>query len=117
MATYQDFLDAARKNNVLSQFSRYDLDLAQKYPEFGLGMVTLKNSYANASTAEQRAMYNTMANELRTQYGNYTADTAGLGYIPGGLSPDSFQEDSRYDEALDSLLNYGDFTWSTPAPD
>ena len=117
MATYQDFLDAANKNNVLSQFSSYDLDLAQKYPEFGLGMVTLKNNYANATTAEQRAMYNTMANELRTQYGNYTADTAGLGYIPGGLSPGSFQEDSRYDEALDSLLNYGDFTWSTPAPD
>lgn len=117
MATYQDFLDAANKSNILGQFSSYDLDLAQKYPEFGLGMVTLKNNYAKATTAEQRAMYNTMANELRTQYGNYTADTAGLGYIPGGLSPGSFQEDSRYDQALDDLLNYGDFTWSTPAPD
>lgn len=116
MATYQDFLDAANKNNILGQFSSYDLDLAKKYPEFGLGMVTLKNNYANATTAEQRAMYNAMANEMRSQYGNYTADSAGLGFIPGGLSPGSFQEDGRYDDLLDGMLNYGDFNWSTPAP-
>ena len=65
--TYDDFQKAASGSNV--NFSQYDLDLAKKYPEFGMSVLDLKKQYAGATTAEQRALINAKANQLRSSYG------------------------------------------------
>ena len=57
--TYDDFQKAASGSNV--NFSQYDLDLAKKYPEFGMSVLDLKKQYAGATTAEQRALINAKA--------------------------------------------------------
>ena len=52
--TYDDFVKAANQSGLMGQFSQDDLNLAQKYPEFGLSVLSLKKDYNNAATAEQR---------------------------------------------------------------
>ena len=70
--TYDDFVKAANQSGLMGQFSQDDLNLAQKYPEFGLSVLSLKKDYNNAATAEQRLLANQAANELRKSYGNYS---------------------------------------------
>ena len=62
--TYDDFVKAANQSGLMGQFSQDDLNLAQKYPEFGLSVLSLKKDYNNATTAEQRLLANQAANEL-----------------------------------------------------
>ena len=40
--TYDDFVNAANQSGLMGQFSQDDLNLAQKYPEFGLSVLSLK---------------------------------------------------------------------------
>ena len=40
--TYDDFVKAANQSGLMGQFSQDDLNLAQKYPEFGLSVLSLK---------------------------------------------------------------------------
>ena len=54
--SYEDFEKAA--GGMLGQFSRYDLDLARQYPEFGMSILSLKKDYQNAQTDEQRLLAN-----------------------------------------------------------
>lgn len=110
--TYQNFLDAMNKYGLSGQFSSYDLDLAKKNPSAGLSLVTIKNNYKNATTDEQKAMYNQMANDIRQQYGGYVGGTSGSDYIAvGGPSPDDFVYDvaaptweSPYADQIESIL-------------
>lgn len=133
MPNYQDFLNAMNKHGLSGQFSSYDMELAQKNPSAGLSLVTIKNNYANATTDEQKAMYNQMANDIRKQYGSYTAGSDGSGYIAvGGPSPNDFNYgiqrpgdfnygisaptwESPYTQEIEDLLgqvkDYGDFTY------
>ena len=75
--TYDDFVKAANQSGLMGQFSQDDLNLAQKYPEFGLSVLSLKKDYNNAATAEQRLLANQAANELRKSYGNYSGGADG----------------------------------------
>ena len=50
--TYDDFQKAASGSNV--NFSQYDLDLAKKYPEFGMSVLDLKKQYARAAPPSPR---------------------------------------------------------------
>ena len=43
--TYDDFVKAANQSGLMGQFSQDDLNLAQKYPEFGLSVLSLKKDY------------------------------------------------------------------------
>lgn len=103
--TYDDFVNAANQSGLMGQFSQNDLDLAQKYPEFGLSVLSLKKDYNNATTAEQRLLANQAANELRKSYGNYS----------GGADGGSFQLESklnrRSDDLLDQLGSFGSFSY------
>ncbi len=103
--TYDDFVNAANQSGLMGQFSQDDLDLAQKYPEFGLSVLSLKKDYNNATTAEQRLLANQAANELRKSYGNYS----------GGADGGSFQLESklnrRADDLLDQLGSFGSFSY------
>jgi hypothetical protein len=133
--TYDDFVKAANQSGLMGQFSQDDLNLAQKYPEFGLSMLSLKKDYNNAATAEQRLLANQAANELRKSYGNYSGGADGgsfrlesklnrraddlLGQI-GSFGSFSYDEAPTYENAfaqqqkdlLDRILNREDFSWS-----
>ena len=103
--TYDDFVKAANQSGLMGQFSQDDLDLAQKHPEFGLSVLSLKKDYNNATTAEQRLLANQAANELRKSYGNYS----------GGADGGSFRLESklnrRSDDLLDRLGSFGSFSY------
>lgn len=103
--TYDDFVKAANQSGLMGQFSQDDLNLAQKYPEFGLSVLSLKKDYNNATTAEQRLLANQAANELRKSYGNYS----------GGADGGSFRLESklnrRADDLLDQLGGFGSFSY------
>ena len=103
--TYDDFVKAANQSGLMGQFSRDDLNLAQKYPEFGLSVLSLKKDYNNATTAEQRLLANQAANELRKSYGNYS----------GGADGGSFRLESKLnrqeDDLLDRLGSFGSFSY------
>lgn len=103
--TYDDFVKAANQSGLMGQFSQDDLNLAQKYPEFGLSVLSLKKDYNNATTAEQRLLANQAANELRKSYGNYS----------GGADGGSFHLESklnrRSDDLLDQLGSFGSFSY------
>lgn len=103
--TYDDFVKAANQSGLMGQFSQDDLNLAQKHPEFGLSVLSLKKDYNNATTAEQRLLANQAANELRKSYGNYS----------GGVDGGSFRLESklnrRSDDLLDQLGSFGSFSY------
>lgn len=103
--TYDDFVKAANQSGLMGQFSQDDLNLAQKYPEFGLSVLSLKKDYNNATTAEQRLLANQAANELRKSYGNYS----------GGADGGSFRLESKLnrqaDDLLDQLGSFGSFSY------
>lgn len=103
--TYDDFVKAANQSGLMGQFSQDDLNLAQKHPEFGLSVLSLKKDYNNATTAEQRLLANQAANELRKSYGNYS----------GGADGGSFRLESklnrRSDDLLDQLGSFGSFSY------
>lgn len=133
--TYDDFVNAANQSGLMGQFSQDDLNLAQKYPEFGLSVLSLKKDYNNATTAEQRLLANQAANELRKSYGNYSGGADGgsfrlesklnrrsddlLGQL-GSFGSFSYDEAPTYENAfaqqqkdlLDRILNREDFAWS-----
>lgn len=103
--TYDDFQKAASGSNV--NFSQYDLDLAKKYPEFGMSVLDLKKQYAGATTAEQRALINAKANQLRSSYGNYTAGADGSQYVSDGkYAP-------KIDETLDKIGSFKPFEYGS----
>ena len=103
--TYDAFQKAASGSNV--NFSQYDLDLAKKYPEFGMSVLDLKKQYAGATTAEQRALINAKANQLRSSYGNYTAGADGSQYVSDGkYAP-------KIDETLDKIGSFKPFTYGS----
>ena len=101
--TYDDFQKAASGSNV--NFSQYDLDLAKKYPEFGMSVLDLKKQYAGATTAEQRALINAKANQLRSSYGNYTAGADGSQYVSDGKHAQGI------DDTLDKIGSFGLFSY------
>lgn len=120
--TYDQFRQAAQNSGLLGQFSQGDLDLAQKYPDFGMSILTQKQNYANAATDAERAAANRRAEELRASYGNYTGGKDGSGFTLTPLSPGSFTYDKAptytgsYDSNINDLwnqqLNYGSFTYA-----
>lgn len=133
--TYQDFEKALGASGLAGQFSSYDLDLAKKYPEFGMSVLNLKRDYSEAQTAEQRALINARANQLRGSYGGYTGGKDGGGFVSAGRyagqigdtldklgSFGSFQYEAapsyenrfqqRQQELLDAALNREPFSWS-----
>lgn len=108
--SYDDFVNAANKSGMLGQFSQQDLETAQKYPEFGMSILSLKKDYHNAGTAEQKALANEAANQLRSSYGNYTGGTNGGKYYSQGKIP------GQIDSVLDSMQNYGSFSYDPAQP-
>lgn len=103
--TYQDFEKALGASGLAGQFSSYDLDLAKKYPEFGMSVLNLKRDYSEAQTAEQRALINARANQLRGSYGGYTGGKDGGGFVSAGRYA------GQIGDTLDKLGSFGSFQY------
>lgn len=112
-ATYEQFYNAAKNAGLYGQFSAEDLELARKYPDFGLSILSLKKEWNGASTPEAKAAANAAANELRRSYGGYSGGGDGINVTSAGLSPASYR--GVYNDAIDSLLSsaasYGGFSY------
>lgn len=115
--TYDDFLTRLNQSGLQGQFSQADMDTALLYPEFGMSMISAKQNYANAQTQEGRDMANALAEQLRSSYGNYVGGGDGSAYLSQGRKPSDYQSKygSAIDDAINSLNNYGDFSYG-PAP-
>ncbi|NCC83658.1 MAG: hypothetical protein EOM03_05970 [Clostridia bacterium] len=111
--TYDNFVTAANGAGLLSSFSPADLATAQKYPEFGISLLSLKQDYANAQTTEAKTLAHSAAESLRESYGNYSGGNTGSEYISGGLSPSSFQSENAdgINGILDQMKNFGEFEY------
>lgn len=103
--TYDDFVKAADSAGLTGSFDESDLTMAQRFPEYGLSMVSLKRDLGNAQTAEQRLLATEAMNQLRKNYGSY-----GVGE-PGSKSY-AASYGSQIDKALGDIGSYGDFQFS-----
>ncbi len=90
--TYDDFVAEANKAGVMDRLTESDLQAAQKNPEFGISMVGLMKDISAASTAEQRLIATEAANQLRKNYGVYSAGDGAQQYA------------SSYGSEIDRLL-------------
>lgn len=111
--TYNDFVTAANSAGLLQSFSSADLATAQKSPEFGISLLSLKQDYAKASTPEAKTLAHSAAEALRESYGNYSGGAGGDDYIAKGAT--TLGSPGRGSDELDSLLNeiknYGSFSY------
>lgn len=125
--TYDGFLKEAQNSGLLGQFSQADLETAQKHPEFGYSILSLKKDYGKALTDEARLLINQTANQLRSSYANYSGGADGSGFISGGKIPGQIDatlekigsfaipEDptaAARKKQLDAILNRGEFSWN-----
>lgn len=125
--TYEGFLNEARGSGLLEQFSQKDLETAQRYPEFGYSILSLKRDFGKATSDEERLLINQTANKLRSSYANYSGGADGSGYISGGKIPGQIQDTldqigsfaipddptaAARQKQLDAILNRGEFEWS-----
>lgn len=98
--TYDDFISAAQRENLLGEFSEYDLATAKEHPEFGLSMLTLKKDIHSANTQAAKELIHAQAENLRKRYGSYTGGQTGSGYV-------AELEDGQ--NALQQMQDYGDY--------
>ncbi len=129
--TAQDFEKALASSGLSGQFSRWDLDTAQKNPDFGMGILSAKQNYNAATTPEQKILFNEEANDLRRRYGYYSGGSTGAEYLPTGqMTPQIYgkieeigsfpdyqsQYNDMYNAALDRMGSMGSFSYDKAAP-
>ncbi|MCD8322930.1 MAG: peptidoglycan-binding protein [Oscillospiraceae bacterium] len=107
--TYEDFVKKATAAGLLESFSDADLRLAQSNPDAGMSLLSYKQDYAAASTAEARALANAGAEQIRSIYGGYTAGADGSGYY----LTDSGSYTNEYEAQERSLLEALSRSFST----
>lgn len=78
--TYDDFLKAYNQSGI--GFSDADMQLAQKNPNAGMGLIDAKVRWNQAKTSAERAKYNQQAESIRSLYGGYLGGDDGFGYTP-----------------------------------
>lgn len=95
--TYDDFLKAAQEQGWSegNGFSTADWRLAQQNADAGMSILNAKKDYVAATTAEARAAANQRAEQIRSQYGEYTGGSNGYGYYINQPSPSSFTEPEK----------------------
>lgn len=108
--TYDDFVKAANQKGLFQEFSQADLQTAQRYPEFGMSILGLKEDIHKATTPEAKLLANEAANQLRSSYGGYTGGKYGADYISDGKIP------NQIDSVLDKINGFGSFTFDQERP-
>lgn len=124
--TYQDFETAANSAGLMDQFSRDDLNIAQKNPEFGLSMVKLYQDAGRAATTEQKLLAQEAQNQLRKVYGGIpaaSAETAGAqttqgtaavpGTVttPGSTGSFTFGQQGKLDDLVNKVVQGSSFAY------
>ena len=111
--SYQDFENAANAAGLMGNFSQYDLDLARRFPEAGMSILSLKQDYNNATTDQQRLLANTAANQIRSSYGSYTGGNDGSRYYALSGSSAGDYSGAKYgswiDDTLEKIGSFGSF--------
>ena len=108
--TYDDFVKAANQKGLFQEFSQADLQTAQRYPEFGMSILGLKEDIHKATTPEAKLLANEAANQLRSSYGGYTGGKYGADYISDG------KIQNQIDSVLDKINGFGSFTFDQERP-
>lgn len=108
--TYDNFVKAANQKGLFQEFSQADLQTAQRYPEFGMSILGLKEDIHKATTPEAKLLANEMANQLRSSYGGYTGGKYGADYISDGKIP------NQIDSVLDKINGFGSFNFDQERP-
>ena len=108
--TYDDFVKAANQKGLFQEFSQADLQTAQRYPEFGMSILGLKEDIHKATTPEAKLLANEMANQLRSSYGGDTGGKYGADYISDGKIP------NQIDSVLDKINGFGSFNFDQERP-
>lgn len=106
--SYDEFLK--RKEASGLAFSDADMKLAQRDPDAGMSILTAKQQYTNAKDDAGRSTANRSANQIRAQYGGYTAGKDGAGFTKDSTYftyEDPYAD--RMNAALDKLLGVGNF--------
>lgn len=106
--TYDDFL--AVQERMGRTLGGADLELAKKYPEVGISLLSLGEDYNKATTQEGKLLAHQAAEELRKSYGGYSGGQDGSGYIV--LS----QPEKQVADALGKVGSVGSFTYREQAP-
>lgn len=119
--TYDQFRQNAQNSGLLGEFSKADLQMAQRNPDFGMSILKYKQDYHNATTDEARALANQNAENLRSSWGSYTGGSDGGSFTMDLMSPGHFQyggaptyENPYADDIADlweRQQDYGDFTY------
>ena len=78
--TYDEFEKLYKGAGVT--LSDYDMDLARRNPDAGIGIINYKKAYGSATSDQARAYANQGANSLRQRYGGYSGGTDGSSYLP-----------------------------------
>lgn len=124
--TYDDFKKALDESGLGASFSDADLRLATVNPDAGMSILNSKIGWNNSTTDAERAQYNQQAEDVRRQYGGYTAGSDGSGYTLEPMSPSGYQSgeapsyQNNYNGQTQSLLNqqltYGSFNNQNAKP-
>lgn len=101
--TYDEFLKAAQAQGWSQGkgFSSADWDLAMKNPDAGMSILNAKKDWYSATTAADKARANQMAEQIRSQYGNYTGGTTGGQFYLNQPSPGSFEMQEKPEFSYD----------------
>lgn len=112
--TYDDFVAAANKAGLMNQFSETDLVTAQKNPEYGLSLLSLKQDELNATTAEQRLLATEAANQLRKSYGTTSALDTQIQNVQdqiGSFGSFRYDNETAYQKALKAVTDPKEFSY------
>lgn len=124
--TTEQALQAARDSGY--NYSSADLAMAQYAPDALMTIVNAKKGWYSATTPEEKAKWNKMAEDARSSWGNYTGGTDGSKFYVNQLSPQSFSygaapeytPNSLYSEGVDNaynaMLNYGQYSYGGAEP-
>lgn len=104
--TYDEFVSAAKKANMMDRFSQQDLQTAQSNPEYGISLLNLMKDSSNATTTQQRLLATETANQLRKSYGVY--NTGNLGEASSAYAS---SYGSKIDDLLGQINDYGSYDY------
>lgn len=93
--SWDQFEQAARGAGLYDKFSEADLALARSNPNAGMSILSAKQQYGEAQSAEAKAQANARAEAIRSSYGGYTGGTSGSYYNLNPLSPIQYQDSAR----------------------
>ena len=93
--SWDQFEQAARGAGLYDKFSEADLALARSNPNAGMSILSAKQQYGEAQSAEAKAAANARAEAIRSSYGGYTGGTSGSYYNLNPLSPIQYQDSAR----------------------